>query len=153
MERTAQRRAEFKKKIDALERAVVFLAKHHPANADTHHTFCDGIYIREFRAAAGSIITGVTHKTRHPFVLSTGIVDVCDEYGDVTRYFAPFTGITEPGTRRVFFVHQDIIWTTFHRTDLTDPDEWWRQNTEVENNTLPERFVPFGLVNRQEELT
>jgi hypothetical protein len=151
--RTEEQRRKFKKHIDALERAVVAIAKDFPARAETHHTFIDGIYMREFRAAAGSIITGVTHKTRHPFILSAGIVDVCDEYGDVVRYFAPFTGITEAGTRRVLFVHQDMVWTTFHRTDLTDPDDWWRENTEVENKSLPDKFKPFGLVNRQEALT
>ncbi len=147
--RTAEQRAKHKHKVDALERALVELADSFPANITTHHQFVDGVYVREFFAAAGSVLTGVTHKTRHPFVLSKGICDVVDEYGDVTRYFAPFTGITEPGTRRVLFVLEDIIWTTFHRTDHTDPDEWFRENTMMENDTLPLGFEPMGLVHRK----
>ena len=150
MERTAQRRAEFKRKIDALESALFNLAKDFPCDIPTFHRFADGIYIREIHAPAGTIFTSVTHKTCHPFVMSKGVADICDEYGDVTRYTAPFTGITEVGTRRVFMVIEDMIWTTFHRTNLTDPDEWLRQNTCMENNLLPSAFEPMGLVNRKD---
>lgn len=148
--RTPAQRKKFAKKIDALECALVELGKVSPAFAQTHHTFVDGIYIREFFAAAGSVITGITHLTRHPFVLSKGVVDIVDEYGDVTRYTAPFTGITEIGTRRVLFVLEDIIWTTFHRTDATDPDEWAKENTLVENKRLPLGYEPRGLLHRKE---
>ncbi len=148
--KTPAQRKKFAKKIDALECALIELGKVCPAVATTHHTFVDGIYIREFFAKAGSVITGITHLTRHPFVISKGVVDVVNEFGDVTRYIAPFTGITEKGTRRVLFVLEDIIWTTFHRTNHTDPDEWAQENTIVENKRLPFGYQPQGLLHRKE---
>jgi hypothetical protein len=36
---------------------------------------------------------------------------------------APYFGITEPGTRRVLVMLEDTVWTTFHATELTDPEE------------------------------
>lgn len=150
MMKTEEQRARFKRKIDALEQALFVLSQNHPCDIETIHRFADGIYIRELHAPAGTILTSVTHKTCHPFVLSKGVCDICDEYGDVTRYSAPVTGITTIGTRRVFLVHEDMVFTTFHRTHLTDPDEWLRQNTCLENDLLPAGFEPMGLIHRKE---
>jgi hypothetical protein len=148
--RTPETREKFGKRIDALEKALVILTEQHgPANIPTFHRFVDGLYIREIHAPAGSIFTSFTHKTRHPFVLSQGVCDICDEYGEATRYIAPFTGVTEIGTRRVFIVREDMVWTTFHRTDCTDPDEWLRHNTYIENQTLPASFVPVGIEHKE----
>jgi CDP-diglyceride synthetase len=36
------------------------------------------------------------------------------EWDEIT---APYTGITVPGTRRVLYIIEDCIWTTFHRID------------------------------------
>jgi hypothetical protein len=152
MNRTPKQRAKFGRQIDALERALLVLSEEFPPQIDTLHRFADGIYIREIHAAAGTIFTSVTHQTCHPFVLSKGVADIVDEYGDVARYSAPFTGVTVPGTRRVFMVLEDLVWTTFHKTETTDPDEWFRNNTTMENKTLPNWFQPIGLVNRKEQI-
>ena len=142
------RRENFKPIIDRLERALVNLDKYYPEELPTVHRFTPGMYIREIHVPAGTIFTSVTHKTQHPFVLSKGICDICNEVGEVNRYAAPHTGITQPETRRVFLVHRDIVFTTFHVTDITDPDEWILQNTAFENETLPEE-TDFKCFNRK----
>ena len=81
------------------------------------HKFTDGMYIREIFMPAGSLWTSKIHKTEHPYVVSYGKVAVsidADEWYEIT---APYTGITTPGTRRVLFILEDCIWTTFHRID------------------------------------
>lgn len=81
------------------------------------HRFTEGMYIREIFMPAGSLWTSKIHKTEHPYVVSYGKVAVsidADEWYEIT---APYTGITKPGTRRVLYILEDCIWTTFHRID------------------------------------
>ena len=81
------------------------------------HKFTEGMYIREIFMPAGSLWTSKIHKTEHPYVVSYGKVAVsidADEWYEIT---APYTGITTPGTRRVLYILEDCIWTTFHRID------------------------------------
>jgi hypothetical protein len=81
------------------------------------HRFTPGLYIREIFMPAGSVLTSKIHKTEHPFVILKGIVSVWTADRGTVTLKAPYTGITEPGTRRVLFVHEDTVWTTFHVGD------------------------------------
>jgi hypothetical protein len=103
-------------RIDELE-AVVIQEVDSLIDAPLVHKFTDGMYIREIFMPAGSLWTSKIHKTEHPYVVSYGKVAVsidADEWYEIT---APYTGITTPGTRRVLFILEDCIWTTFHRVD------------------------------------
>jgi hypothetical protein len=88
------------------------------------HIFTPGLYTRTIFMPAGSLIMSMTHNTRHPFIISTGEVDVISPEGSVT-HVAPYMGITQPGTKRFLHVKQDTTWTTFHVNpeNLTDPDQ------------------------------
>lgn len=88
------------------------------------HIFTPGLYTRTIFMPAGSLIMSMTHNTRHPFVISTGEVDVISSEGSET-HIAPYMGITQPGTKRFLHVKQDTTWTTFHANpnNLTDPDQ------------------------------
>ena len=66
---------------------------------------------------AGSLITSKIHKTEHPYIVSYGKVAVSIDSEDWYEITAPYTGITKPGTRRVLYILEDCIWTTFHRID------------------------------------
>ena len=146
----ATRRAAFKENIDLLENALETMAKIFPEGVPTFHKFTKGMYIREVHVPAGVIFTSMTHKTQHPFVISKGVCDICNEVGEVKRYVAPHTGITEPGTRRVFLVQEDLVLTTFHATDITDPDEWVVKNTVCENEKLsPEVLKCFNTKKKE----
>jgi|SRR5215471_1478565 len=81
------------------------------------HLFTPGMYVREITMPAGTAVVSHVHKTEHPFVISKGSVTVWTErYGVMmpSNLSAPYTGITTPGTRRVLYVHEETIWTTFH---------------------------------------
>jgi hypothetical protein len=80
------------------------------------------MYIREIFMPAGTVVTTLTHKTNHPFVLTKGKLSVWNN-GEVEHLEAPHVGITQPGARRLIIIHEDATWITFHATDLTDPDE------------------------------
>ena len=120
-------RSEAWQKIDALE-SVLEEAADRP-DLPLHHLFTPGLYTREIFLPAGTILTTRIHLTRHPFVVSLGVVFVWDDTSGWIKISAPFTGITEPGTRRILVVLEDAIWTTFHVTDETDPDAIVRQMT------------------------
>ncbi len=93
------------------------------------HLFVKGMYVRECYIPKGTLLVTRIHLTEHPFVISMGAVSVWDEADGVVTLQAPHTGITKPGTRRILFAHSDVIWSTFHVTDETDPDVIVKQVT------------------------
>jgi hypothetical protein len=102
-------------RLDELE--VAMLENCEPVHCLTTHKFTDGMYIREIFMPAGSLITSKIHKTEHPYIVSYGKVAVSIDSEDWDEISAPYTGITKPGTRRVLYIIEDCIWTTFHRID------------------------------------
>lgn len=86
------------------------------------HYFADGVYCREVRIPAGTLVTGKIHKYEHINIMSSGEMSVLTERG-ILRVRAPFTTVSLPGIKRIAYVHEDAVWTTIHRTDLTDPSE------------------------------
>ena len=103
--------------LDDLEVALAHLPR---VDLPVTHRFTDGLYIREIQIPAGTMLTSMVHKTQHPFVISQGSVKVTSDNEGSVIYEAPFTGITEPNTRRALHALTDVIWTTFHVTNETD---------------------------------
>jgi quercetin dioxygenase-like cupin family protein len=85
------------------------------------HHFAAGLYAREMRVSAGTVLTGKMHRQQHICVLSAGRVTVWTESG-MRTVEAPFTFVAEPGTKRAMYAHTDAVWTTFHPTTETDLD-------------------------------
>lgn len=110
---------DYHRKVDAFEAALVRAPQ---LILPITHRFAPGIYLREMRAPAGAWITSKIHVTDHPFIVSAGELSVLQEDGKWIRIRAPFTGITKAGTRRLAYMHTDVVWTTIHATDETDPD-------------------------------
>lgn len=80
------------------------------------HRFTKNMYIREVSVPAGSWLTTRIHKDEHPFALSKGTITMWDGETQID-ISAPFGGITKENTRRIVFVHEDCVFTTFHVTD------------------------------------
>jgi len=78
------------------------------------HRFTNGMYIRQIFMPKGSLITSRIHKTEHPYTVSLGAVAVSIDGGEWDHIVAPHTGITNPGTRRILYILEDCIWTTYH---------------------------------------
>lgn len=102
-------------RLDELE--VAMLENCEPVHCLTTHMFTDGMYIREIFMPAGSLITSKVHKTEHPYIVSYGKVAVSIDGNEWIEITAPYTNITKPGTRRVLYILEDCIWTTFHIVD------------------------------------
>jgi len=111
--------------IDAVEQKIVMAGP--GAEFPLRHTFLPalpgmtGMYTRELKMPRGTIATSALHKSTHPWAMSEGRMMVF-EAGEWKAVEAPAHGVTVPGTRRVFIVLEPVTWTTFHATDLTDPE-------------------------------
>lgn len=128
--------------MDQIEADILRLP---PVQIDIRHIIAPGIITREMRAPAGAFITSKTHKTEHIFMLLQGSILVRTEADGVVRIDAPFTGKTFPGTRRVAYVIEDVIWSTIHATNLTDPEE-------LEKEIIVDYKNPLINVHKMEEL-
>jgi hypothetical protein len=92
---------------------------------------------------AGSLLTSMKHKTRHPFLIESGKLRVMDQTG-VVDYEAPVLGITEAGTKRVLYIYEDTTWVTFHANpeNISDPDKMVEYLTHPNENPLFEKDDP-----------
>jgi hypothetical protein len=104
--------------IDMFEYAMIDKT---PVKLPLRHIFTEGIYAREITCKAGTLLTSMVHRYDHPFVLSKGKLRIFDK--DISELEAPFTGITKAGTRRLVYIVEDVIWTTFHATTKTSVEE------------------------------
>jgi len=133
-----------------MEQAECIIATGTPVEMPLTHRFTDGMYIREIFMPAGTILTSKIHKTNHPFVVSKGKCIVYDG-NKLETITAPHTGITEPNTRRLLYIEEDTIWTTFHVTKKTNVDEIEKDIIQEHNNEMldKELFTKFNKINRQ----
>lgn len=87
------------------------------------HHYSNGIYARTIAIPKGALVTGKIHRFRNLNILSKGELSVWIAEDVIERVRAPFITVSPPGTKRVAYAHEDSVWTTILRTDLTDPDE------------------------------
>ena len=113
-------------KFEAIEEELVQLPQSRPP---LNHIFTPGLYVRECFLPKGHIFTTRIHLTEHPFVISIGVVSIWSEEDGLVTLRAPYTGVTKAGTRRFLYAYEDTIFSTFHVTDKTDPDEVEREIT------------------------
>ena len=101
------------------------------------HLFTDGVYIRQADTPAGSMFTTVHHNTEHPFILTSGTIQVISNEASYT-ITGPFIGITKIGTRRLVYSQTDATYLTIHANpeNLADPDEIMKKITISVKNPL-----------------
>lgn len=85
-----------------------------------HHSY--GVYGRELRVPAGSVIVGHIHKYENMNVLLEGEMSVVTDEG-VKRVGPGFMVVSPPGTKRSAYAHTDCRWLTVHGTHETDVDK------------------------------
>lgn len=134
-------------KNELLDDLEVALARLPRVELPVTHRFTPGMYIREIQIPAGVMLTSMTHKTEHPFVISQGRIKVTSDTEGSVVYEAPYTGITKPGTRRALHAETDVVWTTFHATEETDVDKICQQILEDKDVShieaaTEEKFIP-----------
>jgi hypothetical protein len=91
-----------------------------PDGSEVTHDFTPGLYCRTIVMPAGVAILSKIHKTCHPYFIQRGRVSVWTAEEGWKTFEAPHRGVTQPGTQRLLFVHEETEWTTAHPTTLTD---------------------------------
>jgi hypothetical protein len=119
-------------RIDELEAAIV--DNFELVECPVVHRFTDGMYIREIFMPKDSLLTSKIHNTNHPYTISQGVAMVQMDAGEWIELAAPYTGITVAGTRRVLYILEDCIWTTYH--PLGDMKLSYNDLTEVEKQNI-----------------
>lgn len=88
------------------------------------HFFSEGVYARECRIPAGTLLTGKIHRHRHNLLLTEGTVSFFDEADGKPgrKMTAPQVAISLPGARRLIYAHTDCAFITIHDNpdNLTD---------------------------------
>lgn len=101
------------------------------------HNFADGQYIRKIVMPKGLLVTTKIHAKNHPFFIMKGEASIYSNNG-VERIKAPFHGITEAGTKRVLYIHEECTFITVHRTDSLNIDD-------ILNEVTVDDFSKVGL--------
>lgn len=97
--------------IMALERAMLKLEDEgHGLDVVYEHWFTGKLYARCVHVPAGGVCTSLVHKTRNISVLIQGSCTVVGEDGSRKEMAAPAIWITEPGTKRAVYAHDDLMW-------------------------------------------
>jgi hypothetical protein len=91
-------------------------------NCTLRHIFAPGSYAREMTIPKGTLIIGKIHKHAHLNIISKGKVRVATEFGPMS-FEAPYTFVSDVGTKRAVYAIEDTIWTTIHVTTETDLDK------------------------------
>lgn len=83
------------------------------------HGFGPGFYARSIAIPAGTVLTGMVHKTDHIFMVTHGEISLTTDEG-VVRVCAPYQAICKAGAKRAGFAHTDVVCVNIHITDETD---------------------------------
>ena len=102
------------------------------------HNFTDGIYTREIRIPAGTMLTGKIHKHEHPNVLLSGEVLMVTEHGGKEHVIGPKLMFSKPGTKRALYAITDLHWITFHHNPGNTQDL-----EKLENNIIAPTYEDF----------
>lgn len=100
--------------IDQLAEAMIQMGGRGKSLLPTVNTATEGLWSRRVYMPAGTCLITDIHAVRHQYAILTGEALVWTFETNWVKVSAPDVGITEPGTRRLFKVLQDMIFITFH---------------------------------------
>lgn len=86
------------------------------------HWFPKGMYARQVHIPADTVATTLVHKTEHMTVLTRGDVTIYAVDGTTQRHRAPMVMMTQPGTMRAIYAHEDSAILTVHPCEAREPD-------------------------------
>jgi hypothetical protein len=87
------------------------------------HYFTEGLYGRRIYCPAGITIVTKVHMSHHISVALRGTCTVFSDKGEKSEITAPGVWVTEPGTVRAIYCHDEVEWLTVHTTDKKTVDE------------------------------
>lgn len=107
------------------------------------HYYSFGVYGREMKVKAGTLLVGEIHKFQNMNILSQGEVSVLSIDG-VKRVQAPHTFVSQAGAKRVIYAHTDVVWITILGSDEKDPDA-------IKEKFIAKTYEEVGQLEHKEE--
>lgn len=95
------------------------LSQPDPLTFHVEHEVCEGMYLRKLFIPKDSLVVGRVHRKHCHNVVASGRISVLTETGSALLD-AGFTGMSQPGTQKLGFAHEDTIFINVFRTDKTD---------------------------------
>jgi quercetin dioxygenase-like cupin family protein len=105
-----------------LEAAMLAMPEADTSDGDVHHHFSEGLYARELRIPADTVLIGHIHLQGQINFLMKGTIRVTTDDGMKTLT-APQIVVTGPGTKRAGYAVTDVVWVTVSATEETDPEK------------------------------
>jgi len=125
-----------------IERLQASIANEPQVEIQTRHYFADGMYCREVARRKDTLIVGKVHKKEHFYVVLQGEVTIVGE-GKRERIKAPRIMVSQPGTKRAVYAHEDSVCMTVHRTFETDLEVIEQELVEEDPNAV---FLPGNIL-------
>lgn len=113
--------------IVALETMMAGLPAEVHETAPVREHFAPGLYSREIFMRAGLTTIGKIHRHAHINIVSKGRCFVYTEDG-IQQLDAGDTWVSKPGTKRVVFCTEDVLWTTVHANPTDSRDSAWLES-------------------------
>ena len=85
------------------------------------HDFADQIYLRQMTMGKGQLVIGAIHNHKHIWFLLKGKITVNDD-GKIIDHIAPCYMISEPGSKRAIYAHEDSIFVNIHKNPSNTND-------------------------------
>ena len=88
------------------------------------HDFADQIYLRQMNMSKDQLVVGAFHNHKHIWFLMTGRVSIKSN-DEVVEHVAPCYTVSEPGTQRFIYAHEDSVFINIHKNpgNITDIEE------------------------------
>ena len=107
------------------------------ATAETNHYQIKGVYVRELKLKAGTILTGKIHNFESIGILSQGRMRILTS-GGAFIVEAPYITIDQPGIKRLGVCETDCTFVTVHRTDA-------EEIADIEDELVSDTFEEFEV--------
>ncbi len=102
------------------------------------HNFADQIYLRQMNMSKDQLVVGAFHNHKHIWFLMTGRVSIKSNE-EIVEHVAPCYTVSEPGTQRFIYAHEDSIFINIHKnpnntTNIKELENLWaKQKYLIEN--------------------
>jgi hypothetical protein len=117
--------------------------------------FTPGMYSRTIIVPPNVYLTSLVHKTEHQYLVSKGAIVIYTEDNGMVLIQSPYLGITLPGVRRFAKTVTDVVWTTFHPTNIqpkSNSEEDINSARELVEKEIFEKYENLLLVKESEEI-
>ena len=108
-----------REQVMGFERSMREMPDHIDPDDCTYHHFADGVYLRELFMAAGTVVVGKIHRTKHLTIIASGTVRITTDDG-VKEVTGPAVFASDAGAKKAIYAITDATLMNPHSTMETD---------------------------------